>query len=1041
MHDRNRTRLSAARMASSFPEMLFERLEDRTLLSADLTVTLTGAAATLNASTGGVVQLTGSVRNLGDVGADGFVTRLAISRDTTYDIQDTLLSFIQNHGSGGLSPGESLSLNGPLTIPAGLAPGTYYIVAVTDFNDVIDEGNEENNAAATARPTVILNGPSNGPNLTATVVATSTGGVNPEGGTFSAVATLRNTVVGTTVGAFTIRWVLSLDSVIGNSDDLMLREEIVTPVGGFGGSVTMTVGADFELDEMSGGAAGYVAAGSYRVGVVVDSAHAVSERNEGDNRASSSGSIRVARPDLTGTFTYTGGTFSPGQVLRGTLTLRNLSVTAAEEFSLRVLLEPAAGGEAIEILDIPVLNLAGDFQHEGLGGHETRTLSNLQVPLPFAVVPGAYRVRVVIDYGDNVTESDEGNNSTLSSSANVVVPPRNIDNDPLYNEVLVWGARVSGTFAPGGSVGTALIGSSLNGSARLDILRLLLSTDSIPSDDDIELDGVYDFAPDHWSDSSSLYWGSVIIPIDTPGGVYRLLAVVEEDSPEGNQADNVYELTGPAGLRVVLPTVSVVAVDSTAAEGTGSATTGRFRFTRTGSLTGPLEVFFNVGGTAEYGSDYTGIGEVVTIPAGSSSVTVDVTAIDDVVGELAETVTVTPYSPRGQTYVVTTGAARTATVTISDNESSVRVAATDATAAEPGGTTATRGMFTFTRSGGSTAAALVVYYSIGGTADGGSDYEPLSGTVTIPAGAAFVTLPLLPMDDSAGEGNETVVVTLSSHETYRLAATAAQRVGQVTIADNEPLVRIAVVDAVASERPNPIDRASFRISRDGPTTGELVVRFAVTGGTAISDDFALGAEVEGTEFEWDDITGEGSVTIPAGRSSVTVILHALLDLETEAQETAVLGLLAGSGPGQTYQRSATTSTATARINSVTYTDLGVSLDDSTIANPQLRVSDPSQTIELPVRFTNRGNTAIDVRSGYLFLERANGSRIQFSDNIGSILLLPGQSILVTAVLDFAEGMAVAIGSYRLGLYASTIGDGQPSNNTIYWTTMVTVQVP
>ena len=99
--------------------------------------------------------------------------------------------------------------------------------------------------------------------------------------------------------------------------------------------------------------------------------------------------------------------------------------------------------------------------------------------------------------------------------------------------------------------------------------------------------------------------------------------------------------------------------------------------------------------------------------------------------------------------------------------SEVTIAATDNTATEQGRTT---GTLTVTRTGG-TAASLTVFYSTGGTVTAGSDYQPLSGSVMIPAGQSSATITITPIDDAViGEGNETVIATLTADAAYTIGA-------------------------------------------------------------------------------------------------------------------------------------------------------------------------------------------------------------------------------------------------------------------------------
>gem|GEM_PF-805854 len=92
------------------------------------------------------------------------------------------------------------------------------------------------------------------------------------------------------------------------------------------------------------------------------------------------------------------------------------------------------------------------------------------------------------------------------------------------------------------------------------------------------------------------------------------------------------------------------------------------------------------------------------------------------------------------------------------------------------------GEFVITRSGG-TATALTVHYTMGGTATNGSDYQALSGSVTIPAGASSVAVQVMPIDDSAIELPELVTLSLVAGEGYGVGLLGGTAV--VTLADND----------------------------------------------------------------------------------------------------------------------------------------------------------------------------------------------------------------------------------------------------------------
>ncbi|MBI3417784.1 MAG: hypothetical protein HY043_21035 [Verrucomicrobia bacterium] len=108
----------------------------------------------------------------------------------------------------------------------------------------------------------------------------------------------------------------------------------------------------------------------------------------------------------------------------------------------------------------------------------------------------------------------------------------------------------------------------------------------------------------------------------------------------------------------------------------------------------------------------------------------------------------------------------------------VTIAVTDSSASETGSDT---GSFTVTRTG-STANALTVNFSVSGSATSGSDYQALGSSVTIPANATGATIKVTPIDDSVFEGTETVVVTLSAGDAYKIGSPNS---ATVTIADDD----------------------------------------------------------------------------------------------------------------------------------------------------------------------------------------------------------------------------------------------------------------
>lgn len=91
----------------------------------------------------------------------------------------------------------------------------------------------------------------------------------------------------------------------------------------------------------------------------------------------------------------------------------------------------------------------------------------------------------------------------------------------------------------------------------------------------------------------------------------------------------------------------------------------------------------------------------------------------------------------------------------------VIVLATDpeATEPDPDGTTLDTATFTILRRG-SLELPLTVWYALSGTAENGVDYTRLPQRVTIPAGTNAAPVVVVPLDDNAVEGDESVILTL-----------------------------------------------------------------------------------------------------------------------------------------------------------------------------------------------------------------------------------------------------------------------------------------
>ena len=340
--------------------------------------------------------------------------------------------------------------------------------------------------------------------------------------------------------------------------------------------------------------------------------------------------------------------------------------------------------------------------------------------------------------------------------------------------------------------------------------------------------------------------GGTVVIADTNASADITITPVDDPDVEGNETVIVtltsgtgYYVETPSSDTVTIvdnePVVSISATDATADE--EGPTTGTFTVSRAGSTDNAITVNYSVTGTAVNGTDYTTLGGSVVIAASSASSTITITPVDDSDVEGDETVIVTLASGTGYTV----GTPTNDTVTIADNEPVVSISATDATATEASTTT---GTFTVTRTG-DTTNAITVNYSVTGTAVNGADYTTVGSSVVIAAASSSSTVTITPVDDTVAEGDETVILTLTSGTGYALGTPI---IDTVTITDD---------DAAYLEVLLKMDESSGTIAYDVTANDNDA---AVTNATFVSGKGGNALDFDGTG-DYADIANSASVTI------------------------------------------------------------------------------------------------------------------------------------------------------------------------------------
>jgi hypothetical protein len=345
-------------------------------------------------------------------------------------------------------------------------------------------------------------------------------------------------------------------------------------------------------------------------------------------------------------------------------------------------------------------------------------------------------------------------------------------------------------------------------------------------------------------------------------------------------------------------------------------------------------------------------------------VTVDPTVDTSV--ETDETVALTLAAGTGYTVGTTTAVVGT----ISNDDTTVTLAVSPATAAEDGSSNL---VYTFTRTG-VTTNALTVNYSVGGTATLGSDYSGIvSGagtkTVTFAAGASTATVIVDPTVDSSVEANETVELTLAAGTGYNVG-TATAVVG--TISNDDTSVTLAVSPGTAAEDGS--SNLVYTFTRTGVTTTALTVNYSVGGTATLGSDYTGIATGAGTK----------TVTFAAGSATALVTVDPTADTTVEADETVELTLAAGTG----YN----VGTATAVVGTMTNDDTTVTL----AVSPGTAAEDGSS--DLVYTFTRTGVTTNALTVNYT----VGGTASLGSDYTG-IAATPA-----TKTVSFAAGASTAL---------------------------------
>ena len=244
----------------------------------------------------------------------------------------------------------------------------------------------------------------------------------------------------------------------------------------------------------------------------------------------------------------------------------------------------------------------------------------------------------------------------------------------------------------------------------------------------------------------------------------------------------------------------------------------------------------------------------------------------------------------------------------------------------------------------------------------GTDYTLANGTLTINAGATSSTVTIASIvDDSITEGNESVILTLSSPSN---ASLGSDSVHTYTITDNDdaPVVDFNTTSSSGSES---VSSKALTVDLSASSTQNVTVDYAVTGtATGSGTDYTL---------------ANGTLTINAGATSGTITIAGIVDdgLD-EPNETVIVTL---SSPSN-----ATLGSDDAHTYTIADNDNAPVVDfNTTSSNGAESVSSKALTVDLSAASSQ--NVTVD----YAVTGTATGSGTDYTLANGTLTIVAGST--------------------------------------------------
>ena len=444
----------------------------------DLRITFVGAPT--SAGAGAVISVTDITRNSGGGAATASTTKLYLSRDTTVSTDDIVLG---SRAVPALDPNAFDRLVTQVTIPAGTAPGAWFVIARADSEGAVAETNETNQTLSQAITLI-------GPDLSISALSAPTK-VAPGASLTIDDTTLNSGAV--PAGPSVTRFYLSLDAVLDASDTVLASR----PVG------TLTANGGFSTGATPVTLPSTITNGAYFILAVADADSSLTETTRANNVASRGIAIG---PDLTVTSLTAPVRAGSGVTINVTDQTANIGPGNAPITETRFYLSASGTlADAVQIGSRPIAALTAG----------TSSSLTTQLLIPATIPTGAYFVLARADGAEGTFEVDETNN--IASAAITI-----------GGDLLIGALNAPTVAGAGATISVVDTTSNVGGGAvpatttryylsRVDVLdatAVPIGSRAVPT-----LGGV----------RSSTLTSPITIPADTAAGAWFLIALADAD--------------------------------------------------------------------------------------------------------------------------------------------------------------------------------------------------------------------------------------------------------------------------------------------------------------------------------------------------------------------------------------------------------------------------------------------------------------------------------------------------------------------------------